>query len=222
MRKILVLFVFLFVILCLNAVDSIAGGGFGFYGLIGSGDGDGKVEVSGYPTENINFDTKYSGFGIVMDTAAGADKLFNYRFNLGYEKLTFKDDTGDLKLDSYVLDQDFGFGVLRSKITRLWLGPELRVSYTKGNDATYSDMEYKFWGFGIGPVAGIDFNLGDSVVLALKGGYLYTKYYGKMDSPGVSADYDLTETHAFGSVALIFKFGGPRDDVFDHDDDFFN
>ncbi len=206
MRKISVLSVLLFVILCLNAVDSMAG--FGFYGSIASGRGDGTAETTGFPPQDVNFDTTYAGGGIVIDSSPDRDEVFNYRFNLGYEKLTFKNDTGDLKLNNYVLDQDFGFGLIRSEIVRFWLGPELRVSYANGTDPNFSDIKYKFWGFGGGPVAGIDFNISDSVTFSLKGGYLYTKYLGQQDAPGGSTDYDFNETHAFGSVALIFRFDG--------------
>jgi hypothetical protein len=108
-----------------------------------------------------------------------------------------------------VIDNDFGFGVVRSGLIRLWLGPELRITYLSGDD---SGFDYDQSGFGIGPAAGVNVNLGDAMALAFKVGYLFNSYSGEMKgkTPMAStsdASYTMTEGLPTVNLALIFRFG---------------
>jgi hypothetical protein len=168
-------------ILLLYVPDALAGG-FGYYGTFGAGKVKYK-ELGGSYREN----SKFIGGGLVFDTAVAKDNSFNYRFSVGYEKLTNDFD----RLESIVIDQDFGLAIHRSAHSRIWFGPELRIFFS--NDEI---------GMGIGPVLGINLHTGRSVTAALKMGVLFSDFFG--GNWVFSTDYE-NESHAFINLAILFR-----------------
>ena len=75
------------------------------------------------------FDTSRLSAGFTMDSAVAKDKLYNYRLNLGYEQV--RERVGDFVFAKYngaSIENVFGFGVYRSPLMRVWLGPTLRLA----------------------------------------------------------------------------------------------
>jgi len=173
----------LFFILLLSGSVFVSGSsatGFGVYGLLGSG----RTE--------FHEDTDYAGWGFVYDTAVAKKNVFNYRLNFGYERLRVDSAFGKESFSGYVLDSDFGLGIVRNDSVRLWLGPEVRIAKL--------DTE---WGFGLGPVAGLNLHAGEIVTIIIKAGYRWMSYsdliYSSMD-----------ESHGFVSIGLMFRLRGDR------------
>jgi hypothetical protein len=161
--------------------------GFGYYGTLGKG----RVKYDNWG-ETSREDANFIGAGFVLDTAVALDRAFNYRLNVGYEKLSNDFD----RLESIVIDQDFGLAVYQSANTRIWIGPELRIFF--------SDDEY---GIGIGPVLGINLHTGRSVSTALKLGFLISDFAG--GGWVFSSDYEK-ESHAFINLAILFRSARDR------------
>ena len=80
------------------------------------------------------------GFEFVLDTAVARNTVFNYRLNLGYEKFESKD--ADLDMESIIVDNTFGFAAFRNKVVRLWLGPQVRFSYTHDEQDDFVSVRY--------------------------------------------------------------------------------
>lgn len=180
--------------------------GLGLYGSAGSGSADVKINCSGCDT--FKNDAKHIGFGFILDTTVAQDALYTYRLNISYEQLMFQnklDSTDEVELDSLVIDNDFGFGVVRKKKVRLWLGPELRVSYSSGK-VKDTNIDIDLGGFGVGPVIGVNINLGNVVTLGIKSGYLMTWYTGERSCSGCSTHtVNISEGLPFINFALIFR-----------------
>ncbi len=63
------------------------------------------------------------GGGFALDTNLAADRLFNYRLDLSVHY------TDDEKRTCFRMNSVhyFGFGVVRNKVVRFWLGPQLTI-----------------------------------------------------------------------------------------------
>ncbi len=193
----------------INKVEAI---GLGFYGTTGSGSGSYSLdEVSG-TTDDGDVDIKQMGYGFVLDTAVAKNEVYNYRLNFGIEKVDsdYKPESTSMvypwEFERYVLTQDFGFAFFKREIVRLWVGPELRLSYETGEEAADPSVEAWLLGVGVGPVLGANFNFGPVFTLGLKGGYLFEGYAGQLSEPG-SDDQTLTMTNgnAFLNIAALFR-----------------
>lgn len=168
--------------------------GKGFYVQLGSGSADWTTENDDSGIEfPSSSDTGHLGVGFVLDTATAVDKLFNYRFQVGYERYTDERNNSSQKydFDSLVVDQDFGFGVVRSDSLRFWLGPELRLSLSGYSD---DDYDHVLFGIGLGPALGLNFHTGSNVSLGIKGGYMIMSYGGGAAASDSNNQSDLTYT----------------------------
>jgi hypothetical protein len=207
-------FTWLFCAVMVTGYVSTAGAaGFGVYGSLGSGSADWTLtdSYSGTGT-NTTFktDSDHEGAGFVFDTALARDSFFNYQLNLGYDKFTSKIvDTGEtLDMSGLMISNSFGFGIVRTSGYRLWLGPEIRLAWPKGSQDGY---DYDFFGIGIGPVIGMNFNTPGAVVFQVKAGYQMMSYTGEANATGSSygyADYDLDERLIYVNVGILFRSSG--------------
>jgi hypothetical protein len=105
--------------------------GIGFYGTGGIG-----VTTWNYRGESFNTTDYFYGGGIMIDTAAAKDTLFNYRFTFGYEQYILKDPDSDITskpINRFSISNTFGFGVVRTQYFRFWLGPRLGLHYLYKN-----------------------------------------------------------------------------------------
>jgi len=177
-------------------------------------------------TEKINYDLggtdefEYkpsAGLGIAFDTNIGKDRLFNYRF--GFEYSSAELDTIDgwtpnstLTKKKYNFVNTFGFGVLRNRSVRLWVGPRVNIQFENGvYDDGYVYVEQSSFGIGLAAAAGVNVNLGRTVSLAFDLDYHAVSIAGVEDYsiPGYSysEDYSGTNKGATASFYVLFRFG---------------
>lgn len=223
-RRLAILALTLPLALCANTGDSSALG-LGIYGgsLFGTADWKtdtfGIVDPNGTSTFDIDADGDLDGFraGIVLDTAPKQHKIFNYRLNLGASK--FDADWENIELDGTStnltataemtggsMDHTFGFGVVRTDMVRLWLGPSIRLGYYTGE--LEDELDIKMLEFGVAPVVGLNLNFGSLVTIGGTVGYLFSGFAGIIDDQ-TGDDVDLTGTAstAFVNGVLMFRMG---------------
>lgn len=148
-------------------------------GLYGEG-GGGTADWSPDHNENFRKSARHFAYGFALDTAPASNSLFNYNLNIGYDTFSnnSKNAWGDADLDGVVMSHNFGFGGLITPHIRLWFGPELRLSWHEGSPNNFSNYTIRTFGVGIGPVLGLNFNVGERLTFILKGGYQFINYYG--------------------------------------------
>lgn len=182
--------------------------GLGFNLSGGGGSTEWDPEVSA-----INFDTDDSrgSVGFVLDTTVAKNFIFNYRLNIGSESVDYEreDGSGTYETKGWFMAHDFGFAIIRKKHIRLWAGPEIRWSYTEGEQDTNKDIEMRALALGIGPVVGLNLNFGKRLTLAFKAGALAMTYDGALESKffGVESDIEGEGSYSFVNVGLIFRLG---------------
>ncbi|MGB6019003.1 MAG: hypothetical protein WBF77_05350 [Sulfurimonadaceae bacterium] len=177
-------------------------------------------------TENIDYDLGGSnefeykpsaGFGIAFDSNIGQDKLYNYRLGLEYSSAeldTVDGQTlpGTLTKDKFNIVNTFGFGVLRTKTVRLWVGPRINIQFENG---VYDDgvvyVEQDSFGIGLAAAAGVNVNLGRLVSLSADLDYHAVSIAGTEDGTvfGIpfSDDYTGTNKGVTARFYVLFRFG---------------
>jgi len=195
----------------LFSTSSVFALGLGFYVPFGTGDSEQTRENDYGDDIEFDVDTDYRGIGFVLDTTVARDSVFNYRLNVGYEKGEYSKGGGELDWDRLAIDHTFGFAVLRTKVVRLYLGPQLRLAFLS-TDSDYNDTNA--FGIGFGPVLGANFNIGNTVTLGFDTGYRFTKYFGVYERDDDSYryydddeefDYDSNEGELFVNFNVIFR-----------------
>jgi len=197
--------------------------GFGFYGSAGGGTADWTQGNISIHSRDFDKDTNHLGVGLVMDTAPARDKLFNYQLNIGYDRFGNRGGSawGNVDFDGVAISNNFGFGAMISPTTRVWFGPELRVTWADGNPDKYANYKIHIFGVGIGPVIGVNLNYDEMHTLVLKMGFQYSRYVGEgngnfshdTNSTSIywnSYDYDTTEKMLYVSIAYLFRTSGDR------------
>lgn len=170
--------------------------------------------------EDYDF-TGNGGFGIVLDTKVARDGLFNYRLNIGMQNATYSYqglDFKDFKL--YVLDNSFGFGVVRTRFMRLWIGPQVRLAaMNRSKDGT----DLSAFGFGLAPVIGANFNFGRMLTAAVDLGYRFTSFGGKIESSdsygSYSNDFTIGQQAFFLNISFLFRINDVFESAYDEDED---
>lgn len=184
--------------------------GFGFYGTVGKGtirleNWESTAWMDPDADSTTREDAEFLGAGMVLDSAVARDRVFNYRLNVGYEKMKIefdREDEIDLpesgldQLESVVIDQDFGLAVYKSDSSRIWFGPELRIFFSHDES-----------GIGIGPVLGINLHTGREASVALKMGFLFSDF---SDNGWLFASDYEKESHAFVNLAILFRSRGDQ------------
>ena len=207
MKNVLVFCVWFAAALVLGTSDAGAAG-FGIYGSVGR-DGSSTWSPDNGPGYKVR--TAHQGAGFVFDTAVAQDKFFNYQLNLGYDEFTNKTarSASDLKLGGLMISNAFGFGIVRTGSFRLWMGPEIRLAWPRGS---MSGFDYDFFGGGVGPVLGMNFNLPGTVSFVVKAGYQFMHYDGKADSSTVYGSYkydnEIRERLLYVNIGILFRSTG--------------
>jgi len=176
MRKIKVILFAGFVLF--TAIDCMAAAGFGAYV-----NGGGGMNFQKYGIHNL-------GGGLLFDTNVSGDRLFNYRLNIGVDRWNEEFMISEYKLFDKPLNtksidyprlhvnNSFGFGIIKEKDYRLWLGPQIGFGFG------FSKRLRLFTG-SIGPVIGLNYSLSDNVILSIEGianCILESKIYNKSTS----------------------------------------
>ncbi len=185
--------------------------GLGIYGTASRGSSTWKYHKEGISDFNRDADISKLGFGFVLDTAVAMDNLFNYRLNVGYGKVNIdtKASGSDIEGKNYHLFNTFGFGVLRSELIRLWLGPQIGVGFIRGEyDSIPSSAKNKYdtFYFSVGLVTGINFNIGEFVTIGIDGGYRINRHVGSANW-GTSSSFGITgtEKEIFANLSFLFR-----------------
>lgn len=161
-----------------------------------------------------DYDENQFGAGFAFDTAVARDHVFNYRLNIGYERVYQESDSGvEVISNGAALSNTFGFGIVRTDAVRVWLGPALRFGFDVQKN-TGGDI----WDFDIGggPVLGFNFHVGDRVSLGLTGGYhyMYTVRFNDVsffdDNDFFDETYDNGQHLGFVRFTVFLRSGGDR------------
>jgi len=207
---------FLAMVLAFAASNAFAVG-FGF--TLGSGTetwDSGSTEDDNPNFEHHDGDRKVDYLGFVLDTAIAKDKLFNYRFSLLSEENNADASGYNIDMKGISTVHDFGFGVVRNRVMRLWIGPELRLSYY--NDispsfATSRQFDGEVVGLSVGPAIGLNIHLPRVVSFSVAGVYYiasqYAGQYDVTDSNGVSygtVDVEDSSNGLYITASILFRF----------------
>ena len=201
-------------------------GGIGLYVPISFGDTMDVTLTPDFGTKkDLDATVEYkstTGFGLTYDSNLGKDELFNYRLGLEWmtrtiDKTTIDGDTeschGDCDVSRFQIVQTFGFGVLRTEMVRLWIGPRINLGYNyadqinNGNETTEINSE-----FGIAPVIGINLNFNRWFAVSADVDYRFAYTAGgiktdELFGPNENFTYTGSNNGATMRLYAIFKFG---------------
>jgi hypothetical protein len=173
--------------------------GIGGYAEFGTGSGDFEYDFS----PEFDVDARSAGFGFVFDSNLAGPRIFNYRLNIGYERLELEDDfSTTLDLDGLVIDNTFGFALAGSPTFRWWLGPQVRIGFYNGEtDDGFEEVDLA--AFGIGAVTGMNFMTGN-VCMSVSLGARITGYAGESEALGITTDLEGNTGTVFLNLAMLF------------------
>jgi hypothetical protein len=169
---------------------------------------------------DVDVDVDTVGFGFVLDTNVSRDNVFNYRLHFGYNALDIGIPGSNIDGYRIMLDNTFGFGIIRMENFRWWMGPQLHLNYSNWDIPIGGDYFKKdsidFFGMGIGIATGMNFNLPGIVTISPELGiryqynwsdtyeehrYSYYNYYYD------EQDFSYDEWVVFTKISLLFRFG---------------
>jgi len=216
----------LMLVLLVTTPILLSAGGIGLYIPYSSGDTSSvtlSYADSNSPDEDVDFDLQSStGLGFMYDSNLGKDSLFNYRLGLEYikEKTDSVDGVscvGDCEFGTrYNIVQTFGFGVLRTKIVRLWVGPRINIAGDSYSNADLADFKRVGFEIGIAPAVGVNVNLGRYFALAADVDYRFAATVGVATSDIDNSDFSYSGSTkgATARFYAIFKFGEDYQEVY--------
>ena len=166
----------------------------------------------------VKYKTTRLSAGITTDSAVAKDKLFNYRMNLGYENVRERlDGFGTFGIyHGASFENIFGFGVYRSKLMRVWLGPSLRIAsgvLDKGSvlgAALPAGRAIRFTGAG-GLATGVNFHTGNLGSAALTIGYQFGYNGTFLTGGGAAVPSALNGTEHRINFGFAYYFRGEGD-----------
>lgn len=185
------------------------------FGLFANG-GEAKATWDG-DFVNADSDGQHIDVGFSLDTNLATDRLFNYRIELGkayWEIDNFNNQPGSADLDGMMMNHDFGFGGLVSDSVRLWLGPEIRVTYLNGERNGPAPTDVDLFGMGFGAAVGANINFPGRFTVAAKGGFVMMNYYG--NGPNYNgivwqkSDYEIDENLVYVGLSVFFRTKSDR------------
>ncbi len=110
------------------------------------------------------------GTDLTLDTAVAEDLLFNYRLNFDCET-SYSDSAfygSPYNINRFMCTNTFGFGLIRTRFVRLWLGPQLMSSYEfRSHDNYVSDAAVYNK---LGAVAGINIHANERITFSVETG----------------------------------------------------
>jgi hypothetical protein len=164
---------------------------------------------------NLNFSSNDLGVGLTLDTAVARDRLFNYRLNINYQHAWFDPSSPDLptinefEYDGFEIDNVFGFGVMRRKGLRWWLGPGIRLAAGRallraGGGASVQSLPQ--FDVGAGIVTGVNLHWGKHFSLGATLGY-YINYSGLLIRTQQTEIQYFGATHRISvGLTVLYRF----------------
>ncbi len=201
----------------LAAAESASAIGLGF--SITGGMCDNTIKMADRPNAaSATLSQYYIGAGLILDTAAAKNELFNYRLNLGYQNV-IGDGVDFFDRFSYhrlQLCNTFGLGFYRSDIARIYIGPQLMLSYdfkynSYGKTRLYTIRNGSSGNTGVddpivmgylGLVFGFNIHAGNNATFTMDlGGRV--GYGGFVTGP----DFRVTRLEAFTNIGFMYRIG---------------
>lgn len=222
--SILSIFIFCFIIILSTSLYAV---GLGIAFPYGTGNTDYDI---------YDADASQIGINFIFDTNVAKQSVFNYRLNVGVEFFNHDWEYEYYYYDYYygyssydylygtnegiriVTDHTFGFGIVKSRVVRLWLGPTVRFGYITGDYAGIT------LGGGL-TLLGLNFNMGPVFTLALEAGYLFDAdiYFDgvEIDEYSYNAGTWVYESSDAGinnmfvaKLSILFRINDTYDDFF--------
>jgi hypothetical protein len=201
------------------AFSSAEAAGIGFFYSQGEKTSDWTSDWSMTTAARLSSKMEHKDFGLVFDTNLAKDRLFNYRLEFGKAEADIKPffdsaPPSNMKVEGLVMNHDFGFGARVAPFLRIWLGPEIRITWMDGVLASDPLQDLDLFGFGVGGAVGLNFNLPGSVTLGIKGSYVVMnyagegQYYDSLLAGYYWRDYDVDQDLALVTVMLMFRTPG--------------
>jgi len=184
---------------------------FGIGGYFEYGKVTGEVEFLGI--DDTDFDADQYGVGVVFDTNLARNSLFNYRGTFGYRSSehTFETSLGDLDLDAdgFEMNHLFGFGLIRTKRVRVFVGPAIRIGVDVFDTDSGTDLVNV--DFGIGPEIGLNLHLARHLTVSPWAAYQYHYLVQAVDVNGVGNDTGDGYEHVVkAGISILFRSGSDQ------------
>jgi len=186
-----------------------AGVGLGPYVDLSGGSGELEWD-SGGGTWDV---TAGSGaIGFVLDTAPRGSATFNYRLNVGLESQSLEDDDGvTMDVGGLVVENVFGFALVKKPNLRWWAGPLVRFGFYSGETDDYyvlgdrTKTESDLFEFGIGAVTGVNIPVGKSkkLILAPSAGVRFIAISGEGTVKNLDTGTSVTDDLS-GGISTVF------------------
>ena len=96
----------------------------------------------------------------------------------------------EFKIYDIQMFHSFGFGIVRTSVFRLWLGPQFGLGYA---GSRYGEVYFK-----LGPILGFNFNIGDVVTLFFDVGARF--YVAAAKIPSTSTGFS-----GFANAGILFR-----------------
>jgi hypothetical protein len=194
-------------VLCLSSNAQAFGiGGYFEYGNV-----DGEIEL--LVGDDVDFDADQYGVGVVFDSNLARDSLFNYRGTFGYRRSehTFETFLGDVEVDAegFEMNHLFGFGVVRTKHMRVFIGPASRFGFDdfdagSGVDLVNIDL-------GVGPEIGMNVHLSRHLTVSPWIAYQFHYLVQVVDVNGVGDDVGDGYEHVVkAGISILFRSGSDQ------------
>ena len=182
-------------ILSLTYTNSIAAS-YGFSTtVLNSGNAEWEENYDG---PHYNTDFKRNDFSFVMDTAAAIDKLYNYRLHIGIANVSYDGS----KYSGPFITNTFGFGVVRNKSIRIWVGPQLGI---RGFDS--ENKSSSLGGFEYGFAAGLNYHISPTISIIAETGVRVGDNLTEINLSSGEILNDVYDQHTFFNLGLLYRFG---------------
>lgn len=135
-------------------------------------------------------DRQVMNWGGVLDTRVRNDGILSYRLTVRAER----NNGGKIDMRGLAATHALTFGLIRTQSMRVWAGPELKLTYyneltlNTNEDVVYNSSDGigssglgDVWGFGFGPVVGLNLHLEKVVSFTFSAAALSTVYNGDTD-----------------------------------------
>ncbi|HEB32572.1 MAG TPA: hypothetical protein ENI15_17145 [Spirochaetes bacterium] len=216
MMKTISLVGLLLLVLMLVSTQAMAVG-IGIYGGLGKASNARVRNADLKPTAATEESHMLAGLGFVLDTAVAKNQLFNYRLNIGFEKWNWGDDTlqnittaEPLRFGIY---NTFGFGIIRTRLIRFWLGPQLGLTlFTEPatKTGTFLDLfqltdNNGAFGSTLGLATGVNINIGEKFTVSIDGGARRWTYRYLNANPTQLGERRARTHEYYGNVSVMFR-----------------
>lgn len=162
----------------------------GFYGTFGLGSANWSVDSTDTTnTWSIHKRHEHTGFGFVLDDYPNKDLDLNYHLNVGYHRFG--------RFSGLMASNAFGYHKYLTPTTRFRVGPEIRLDLVNGYE--HAGL---YNGLGIGPVAGLSWDVGSIFSFGIVTGYQYLSYDNRWYW---NAGHRRTERLFYINVEMLFK-----------------